>query len=240
MTYSKMSEDIFEFILAHALADVQGAEIRQAAAEFGDVRPSDRLKVFFQKLIAKRKRRQFLRSMPRYLKRTLISFSAVLSALSIALFSQGPVQAAVKSVFYEWTQAFVLYEAIDGASSDAYYGIRLNYVPAGYVHDESVIRPITFSTVAYRDPWANGEVPMFIRLTVSNNSFSGGVDNEHGVIASIDLDDASDVLYIKSTDPEWPSYLMWTKQGYFYLLSCPYDFSTAVIQKIANNIEIVF
>lgn len=240
MTYSKMSEDIFEFILAHALADVQGAEIRQAAAEFGDVRPSDRLKVFFQKLIAKRKRRQFLRSTPRYLKRTLISFSAVLSALSIALFSQGPVQAAVKSVFYEWTQAFVEYKVSGGPSSDFYCGIRLNYVPDGYIHDESIINPSSFSAVTYWNPSSRSEVPLSFQLIVSSNPLSGGIDNEHGVTASIDLNDASDILYIKSTDPEFPSHLVWNRQEYFYYLSCPYAFSTADIQKIANNIEIVF
>lgn len=247
-TSKKMNDDLFDFILSHAIGDCIDSNYQEAEENKEKITVSKKFEQFFKKQIAKQKRRDFTHALPRRAKRAAICIVSAIAILFGTLMTQPPVQAAVKSVFYSWGDAFLDYELNQddyaAQNNTPIYGIKVGYLPDGYEFDNARISPwldsrntYTYSIATSDEERENKQID--ITYCYSNISSNGGVDNEHGVLTPLNIAGATEIQYIKSNVEGYFSYVMWIRDDYFFKLIVPYGMDETDIVNIAESIEII-
>lgn len=236
----RMNDDIFDFILSHALMDCQIEDINRVKTDSGSGKAtfSETFENFFKKVIRKRKHKRFISSLPKYSFRAWVSAATTIAVFSCFLIIQPPVYAAVKSVFYEWFDDHVRIQLAPSDVKADFVGVKLNYVPDGFSLVQAIICPSGITTIDY-DGTNNFELISLVIVDYYGD-FEGNVDNEHGTIQPLEIDGATDIMYIKSILPDYPSHVMWSKENLFYQLLCPYSLTDEQIINLIENIELIY
>ncbi len=222
----------FDKVLTSALLDKLDEEIKMIN-QLEKVPPSPRVRQSILNMYEKGNSRLGFSFHP-VLKRCAVFALVFLSSTSLALMAAPEVQAKVKNVLMIWSKEAVTF-TFDGKLSnsiDQIKGFDLCYLP----EDFSLIDTYTEVPSYFYYEWRNSqENRLILECMLISETTEYGYDQEHGVISPINLD-KTDLLFLKSNDPNYPHHITWSENNYLVNLTIPFDMPELEIVKISNNI----
>jgi hypothetical protein len=184
--------------------------------------------IIFSKAREKRMRRIFLTERlkraayraRRIAYKTAVAASIAITALALASLTNGNVRAAVRGLVAEWYDAFTSFRsagASDSVKKTAWVPV---YVPDGFTETSSDFGA-EYSKIWYEN--AGGAYIDF--RAYASGSASVSVDNEHSEYGVLS-ENGIDYHVFRSVDDDSPSYVLWTAEGYDFVLSSGTDAET--------------
>ncbi len=224
--------DKFDEMLSAALSECFDEEIK-AIEHMEKVQPSAQWKKDVLSLCKKEKARTVFR-FRRILGRCAIFVLVFFSSVSLMLLTAPEVQASVKNVLTIWSKEAVTF-IFDGKLSNRITKIKgfdLRYLPEGFSLVDSYVEAPSY----FYYEWVNSqEDRLILECMLISETAEYGYDQEHGEISFIDLD-KTNLLFLKSNDPNYPHHITWSENNYLVNLTIPFDILETEIVKISNNI----
>ena len=194
--------------------------------------PSDQFLKKMDKLLRTAKNKQRMRQWRRVAKRTVVSFTVLVTLFTCMMMPAKAVQKAVVTTMIEWHDKFmsVVFSSDTSTNRTLPEEIELGYIPEGF----TVQNLIEQNEDSFAAEYINDKLEYFtLRIVSLENQPMIAMDNEQTKFYSIQFD-SHDAIW--GSLEEGKNTLTWSENGFVYQISGILDLNTLI--KIAENMKI--